>query len=100
MAVSIEGNAAVLMYFVKKSPIIRMYRFAKLVAGRGPIQSVAITSYGPETTPGSKGSFEWCTSFSFWAQEMQDLIHRCKSANMLFQKYVDLRHSYVLFRPR
>ena len=100
MAVSIEGKAAVSMYFVKRSPIIRMYRFPKLVAGRGPIQSAAITSHGPETAMGSKGCFEWWTSLFFWAQETQDLFHRCKSANILFQKFVDLRRSYVLFKPR
>ena len=35
----IEGKAAVLVYFVKRLPIIRMYWFPKLVAGKGPIQS-------------------------------------------------------------
>ena len=59
MAVLIEGKAAVSMYFVKRSPILRMYQFPKFVAGRGPIQSVAITSNGPETAMGSKVGFEW-----------------------------------------
>ena len=59
MAVSIEGKAAVSMYFVKRSPILRMYQFPKFVAGRGPIQSAAITSHGPETAMGSKVGFEW-----------------------------------------
>ena len=98
MVVSIEGKAAVSMYFVNRSPIIKIYRFPKLVAGRGPIQSAAITSHGPEAAMGSKGGFDWWTSLFFWTRETQDLIHRCKSANMLFQKYVDLRLSYVLFR--
>ena len=44
MAVSAEGKAAVLMYFVKRSPILRMYQFLKFVTGKGPIQSAAITS--------------------------------------------------------
>ena len=54
-----RGKSAVLMYFVKRSPILRMYRFPKFVAARGPIQSAAITSHGPETAMGSKGGFEW-----------------------------------------
>ena len=52
------------------------------------------------TAMGRKGGFEWWTSLFFRAQETQDLIQRCKSANMLFQKYVDLKHSYVLFKTR
>ena len=59
MVVSIEGKAAVSMYFVKRSLIIRMYRFPKSVAERGPIQSVAITSHKPETAIASKGGLEW-----------------------------------------
>ena len=59
MVVSIEGKAVVSMYFVKTSPIMRIYRFRKFVAGRGPIESAAITSHGPETAMGSKGGFEW-----------------------------------------
>ena len=59
MVVSIEGKSEVSMYFVKRSPIIRIYRFPKFVAARGPIQSAAITSHGPETTMGSKSGFEW-----------------------------------------
>ena len=100
MVVSIEGKATVSIYFVKRSRRIRMYRFPKFMTGRGPIQSAAITSHGPETAMGRKGGFEWWTSHFFWAQETQDLIHCCKSANMLFQKYVDLRRSYVLFKTR
>ena len=100
MVASIEGKAAVSMYFVKRSPIIRMYQFPKFVAGRRPIQSAAITSHGPETAMGSKGGFEWWTFLFFRAQETQNLIHRWRSAKILFQKYVDLRHSHVLFNPR
>ena len=100
MVVSIEGKAVVSMYFVKTSPIMRIYRFRKFVAGRGPIQSAAITSHGPERAMGSKGGFKWWTSRLFWAQETQDLTHRRRSANILFQKYVDLSRSYVLFNPR
>ena len=100
MVVSIEGKTAVLMYFVKRLLIIRMYRFPKFVAEREPIQSAAITSHGPETAMGSKSGLEWWTSLFFWAQEMQDSIHRWRSANILFQKYMDLRRSYVLFNPR
>ena len=100
MVVSIESNAAVSMYFVKRSPIIRIYRFPKFAAGRGPVQSAAITSHGPETTMGSKGGFEWWTSFFFWEQVTQDLIPHWRSANILFQKYVDLRSLYVLVNPR
>ena len=59
MAVSIEGKASVSMYFVKRSPILRMYQFPKFVTGRGPIQSAAITSHRPETAIESKGGFEW-----------------------------------------
>ena len=47
IVVLIEGKAAVLIYFVKKSPIMRMYRIPKFVTERGPIQSVAITPHGP-----------------------------------------------------
>ena len=77
-----------------------MYRFSKSVAWRGPMQSATITFHRVETTMGSKGGFEWWTSLFFWAQETQDLIHRCRFTNILFQKYVDLRRSYVLFKPR
>ena len=59
MVVSIEGKAAVSMYFAKRSPIIRIYRFPKFVAGREPIQSAAITSHRPETAMGNKDGFEW-----------------------------------------
>ena len=59
MVVSIEGEAAVSIYFVKRLSIIRMYRFPRFAARRGPIQSVAITSHAPETAMGSKGGFEW-----------------------------------------
>ena len=59
MVVSIEGKAAVLMYFVKRLLIIRMYRFPKFVAETEPIQSAAITSHGPETAMGSKSGLEW-----------------------------------------
>ena len=90
MVVSVEVKAEVSMYFVKRLPIIRTYRFPKFVAGRGHIQSVAITSHRPETTMGSKGGFEWWTSLLFWVQETQDLI----------QKYMDFRRSYVLLKPR
>ena len=100
MAVSIKGKAAVSMCFVKRSPIIRMCRFSQSVAWRGPIQSATITSHRLETTMGTKGGFEWWTSLFFWAQETQDLIHCCRFTNILFQKYVDLRRSYVLFKPR
>ena len=58
MVVSIEGKVAVLMCFAKMSPIMRIYRFPKFVAGRGPIQSATITSHGPETAMGNKGGFE------------------------------------------
>ena len=58
MVFSIEGKAAVSMCFVKRSSMIRMCQFPKSVAGRGPMQSAAITSHGPETRMGSKGSFE------------------------------------------
>ena len=64
------------------------------------MQSAAIISHGPEMAIGRRGGFEWWTSYFFWAQETQDLIQRFKGANMLFQKYVDLRRSYVLFKPR
>ena len=90
MVVSVEVKAEVSMYFVKRLPIIRTYRFPKFVAGRGHIQSVAITSHRPETAMGSKGGFEWWTSLLFWVQETQDLI----------QKYMDFRRSYVLLKPR
>ena len=100
MVVSVEVKAEVSMYFVKRLPIIRTYRFPKFVAGRGHIQSVAITSHRPETAMGSKGGFEWWTSLLFWVQETQDLIHRWRSANILFQKYMDFRRSYVLLKPR
>ena len=73
------------------SPTIRMYRFPTFVTGTRPIQSAARTSHGPETAIGRTGGFEWWTSLFLWAQETQDLIQCCKSANMLFQKYVDLR---------
>ena len=99
IAVSIEDKAAVSIYFVKRSPTIRMYRFPKFVTGRGPIQSAAITSHDPEMVIGRKGGLEWWISLFLWARETQDLIQRCKSANM-FQKYVDFRRSYVLFKPR
>ena len=59
MVISIEGKSAVSMDFVKRLPIIRIYRFPKFAAARGPIQSAAITSHGPETAMGSKGGFEW-----------------------------------------
>ena len=59
MVVSIECKAAVSMYFVKRSPIIRTYQFPKFVAGRGHIQFAAIASHGPEIAMGSKGGFEW-----------------------------------------
>ena len=104
IAVSIEGRAAVLIYFVKRWPTKRMYRFPKFVTicpcGRGSIQSAAITCHGPDTGMGRRDGFEWWTSLFFWAQETQDLIQYCKSANMLFQNYVDLRRSYVLFKSR
>ena len=90
MVVSVEVKVEVSMYFVKRLPIIRTYRFPKFVTGRGHIQSVAITSHRPETAMGSKGGFEWWTSLLFWVQETQDLI----------QKYMDFRRSYVLLKPR
>ena len=37
MVVSVEVKAEVSMYFVKRLPIIRTYRFPKFVAGRGHI---------------------------------------------------------------
>ena len=55
IVVSIESKAAVLIYFVKRSPTIRMYRFPKFVTGRGPIQSAAITFHGPEAAIGRRG---------------------------------------------
>ena len=100
MVVSVEVKAEVPMYFVKRLPIIRTYRYPKFVAGTGHILSVAITSHRPETAMGSKGGFEWWTFLLFWVQETQDLIHRWRSPNVLFQKYMDLRHSYVLLKPR
>ena len=100
IAGSIEGKAAVSIYYVNRSPTIRIYLSPKFVTGREHMQSASITSHGPETATGRRGDFEWWTSLFFWAQETQDLIQCCKSANMLFQKYVDLRHSYVLFKPR
>ena len=99
IAVSIEGKAAVSIYFVKRSPTIRIYRFPKFMTGRGPIQSAASTFHSPETAIGRRDGLEWWTSLFFWAQETQDLTQRCKSAKM-FQKYVDLGRSYVLFKPR
>ena len=100
MAISIEDKAAVSIYFVKRSPTIRMYWFPKFVTGRGPIQSAVIISHEPGMPMGRRGVFEWWTSLFFWAQETQDLIQCCKFGNILFQKYVDPRHSYVLFKPR
>ena len=99
MAISIEGNMAASIYFVERSPIIRMYQLSKLVTERGPIQFAVITSHRPENAMGKRDGFEWWTWLSFWAQKTQDLIQHCKSANMLFQKYADLRRSYVLFKP-
>ena len=100
IAVSIEGNAAVSIYFLNRSPTIGMYRFPKFMTGRGHIRSAEITFHGPETAISRRGGFEWWTSLFFWTQKRQDLIQRCKSANMLFQKYVDLRRLYVVLKPR
>ena len=55
----IESKAAVSIYFVKRSPTIRMYQFSKFVTGRGPIQSGTITSHGPEMSLGRRGGLEW-----------------------------------------
>ena len=55
----IESKAAALIYFVKRSPTIEMYQFPKFVTGRGPIQSVAITSHGPEMARGRRGGLDW-----------------------------------------
>ena len=54
-----RGQGGSFDVFAKRSPIIRIYRFPKFVAGRGPIQSAAITSHRPETAMGKKGGFEW-----------------------------------------
>ena len=75
------------------------YQLSKLVTERGPIQFAVVTSHRPENAMGKRDGFEWWTWLSFWAQKTQDLIQHCKSANMLFQKYADLRRSYVLFKP-
>ena len=98
--VLIEGKAAILIYFVKKSLTMRMHRLPKFVTERGPIQSMAITPHSAEMAIGRRSGLEWWTSFFFWVQETQDLIRQCKSANMFFQKYVDLRCSYALFKPK
>ena len=58
IAVLVEGKAVVLIYFVKWSPTIRMYQFPKHVTGRGPIQSVAITSHDPEMATARRGCLE------------------------------------------
>ena len=52
IVVLIEGKAAVLIYFIKKSPTMRMYRLPKFVTERGPIQTVAIPPDGPEMAIG------------------------------------------------
>ena len=65
MVVSIEGEAAVSIYFVKRLSIIRMYRFPRFAARRGPIQSVAITSHAPETAWAAKVVLNGEHPFSF-----------------------------------
>ena len=55
----IEGKAAVLLYFVKKSLTMRMYRLPKFVTERGSIQSVAITPHSPEMAIGRRSGLKW-----------------------------------------
>ena len=57
IAVSIESKTAVTICFVNRLPTI-MYQFPKFVTGREPIQSLVITSHGPEMAIGRRGGFE------------------------------------------
>ena len=59
MAISIEGNMAASIYFVERSPTIRMYQLSKFVTERGPIQSAVISAHRPENAMGRRDGFEW-----------------------------------------
>ena len=54
----IEGKAAFLIYFEKKSLTMRMYRLSKFVTERGPIQSVAITPHSAEMAISRRSGLE------------------------------------------
>ena len=59
VVVLIEGKAAILIYFVKKSLTMRMHRLPKFVTERGPIQSMAITPHSAEMAIGRRSGLEW-----------------------------------------
>ena len=59
IAISIEGNVAASIYFVERSPTMRMYQLSKFVTERGSTQSAVITSHRPENAMGRRDGFEW-----------------------------------------
>ena len=87
--VSVDGKAAVSICFVKRPPTIRIWWFPKFITVWGSIKSAATNSEGLDT--------QWVRGVVLNDEHFNQ---RYKSANILFHKYINLRRSYVLFKPR